>query len=184
MDANEMFYLKRALNKFAKTVVSKAKKKKGKESALAKSMKYELDVTKDDFELSFLMEDYGKFVDKGVKGENPTGLPSGAKNYGKQNAPGSPYKFGSGKYKGNLRLRDAIGGWIIKKGIAPRDASGKFTKRRGLIFMITRSIYKSGIKPSLFFTTPFNTEFKRLPEKIKEEFALDVTNLFKQTTEQ
>lgn len=184
MKSNEMLNLKRTLNKFAKTVVSEAKKRKGKDSNLGKSIRFKLDVSENDFDLKFLMESYGKFVDKGVKGQNPTDLPEGAKHYGKQKAPGSPYKFGSGKYKGNLRLRDAIGGWVIKKGIAPRDESGKFTKRKGLIFMITRSIYKTGIKPSLFFTTPFNTNFKRLPEKLKEEFALDVVNLLKQTTEQ
>jgi hypothetical protein len=185
MKANEMKALKKALNKFGKTVVSRSKKKRGTDSKLAKSISFDpVEVTSDGFEIAFRMESYGKFVDLGVKGKNPSGLPKGSKNYGKQKAPLSPYKFGSGKYKGNLRLRDAIGGWVIKKGIAPRDKSGKFTKRKSLIFLITRSIYMTGIKPSLFFTTPFNIAFKQLPKDIKETFALDVEKLFKQTTEQ
>lgn len=45
--------------------------------------------------------------------------------------------------------------------------------------------YKKNIctrnKPSLFFTKPFETAFKKLPDELVEKFGLDAINLFKET---
>ena len=59
---------------FAKGVVMQSKRnltQQGKKasSALHRSIKYELDVHKNSFSLAFLMENYGQFVDQGVKGK-------------------------------------------------------------------------------------------------------------------
>ena len=40
-------------------------------------------------------------------------------------------------------------------------------------------IFKKGIKPSLFFTKPFEAAFKNLPDELVEAFGLDVENLIK-----
>ena len=48
---------------------------------------------------SFIMEDYGKFVDQGVKGINPSRLPKGSKRYGQQQAPNSPFSYKSSMVK-------------------------------------------------------------------------------------
>ena len=41
-------------------------------------------------------------------------------------------------------------------------------------FLITRSIWYSGIKPSMFFTKAFTKAFKRLPAELLEAFKIDV----------
>ena len=68
------------------------------------------------------------------------------------------------------------------KGV--RDAQGRFIARKSLVFLISRSIYLSGIKPSLFFTTPFRIAYKQLPKDIKEQFVLDIERKLKTTLEQ
>ena len=178
MEAIDLKSLKKALNKFGKTVVSRSRRKLKSNSKLAKSLGYnepKIDTKKGTIELEFYAEDYANFVDLGVQGANPGKLPPKARKRGKQQAPRSPFKFGSGKYKGNRRLRDAIDSWVVRKGIpGTRDEQGRFSKRKSLVFLITRSIYLSGIKPSLFFTTPFTIAFKQLPKDIKKSFALDI----------
>ena len=79
--------------------------------------------------------------------------------------------------------------WIVRRGIAPRTSSGKFKARtisaagfaKSIQFMIARSIYMKGIKPSMFFTKPFEAAFKNLPEEMINAFALDVEQLMKNT---
>jgi hypothetical protein len=73
--------------------------------------------------------------------------------------------------------------WIIKKGIAPRGEGGKFVTRKQLQFAIARKIYNYGIKPSLFFTKPFEKEFKKLDKDIVKSFGLDLNNLLDFTLE-
>ena len=77
--------VKKKLDEFAEFTIARAKKnlqKEGKGSgALAESLDYEKDVEKDAFIVSFLMEDYGKFVDKGVKGANPSLVKNGDKKH-------------------------------------------------------------------------------------------------------
>lgn len=156
-----------ALNKFAKGVVMQSKRNlttKGKKAggALHRSIKYELDVYKQSFSLSFLMEDYGQFVDKGVQGK-----------FSRTKAPQSPYRFGSGRGKKG-GLTKGIDKWVRQKGIQFRDKKGKFISYDGTAFIIARSIYRTGIKPSMFFTKPFENAFKRLPDEVVEKFGLEV----------
>jgi hypothetical protein len=33
-----------------------------------------------------------------------------------------------------------------------------------------------GIKPSMFFTKPFNVGFERLPKELQEKFGIDIEN--------
>tara|TARA_R110002111_G_scaffold217589_3_gene279937 strand:- start:26 stop:580 length:555 start_codon:yes stop_codon:yes gene_type:complete len=174
--------VKEALNLFGKTVVLKSKKKLKGNSSLAKSLDYDLKVSKNSIEMDFLMNEYGLYKDLGVQGKDPGGLPKGSKKYNKQQAPLSPYKFGSGTgEKGGLKK--AINQWIVKKGIkGSRNSLGQFTKRKSMTFLISRSIYMSGLKPSLFFTTPFTIAFKQLPKEIGESFAKDVDDMIRFTT--
>jgi len=46
---------------------------------------------------------------------------------------------------------------------------------------LQKRIFAQGIKPSLFFTKPFEAAFKRLPDELIEKFGLDAMNLFKDT---
>jgi hypothetical protein len=48
--------------------------------------------------------------------------------------------------------------------------------RKALGWAIARSVYKKGIKPSLFFTKPFEAAFERLPEEMVESYGLTIEN--------
>jgi hypothetical protein len=74
--------------------------------------------------------------------------------------------------------------WIVRKGIAPRNKQGQLISRKSLQFLIARSIYRNGIKPSLFFTKPFEAAFKRLPSELVAKYGLDAIKLFNSTIEQ
>jgi hypothetical protein len=68
--------------------------------------------------------------------------------------------------------------WTIRRGIAPRNTKGQFQTRKGLNFAIARSIFEKGIKPSLFFTKPFEAAYKNLPDELIDKYGLDVIELF------
>jgi hypothetical protein len=164
-----------ALNRFAKHVVTQSKSnltKGGKNvnKTLYNSIVSELEVGKNSFRLSFDMEEYGQYQDLGVKGKA-----SGLK------APNSPFKFGSGTGKKG-GLTDGILKWVTRKRFQFKDRqSGKFLSYNQTAKLITRSIYLTGIKPSLFFTKPFESAFKNLPDELIEAFALDLESLMTHT---
>jgi hypothetical protein len=105
------------------------------------------------------MADYGFYQDKGVSGTKV-----------KYNTPFS--------YTNKMPPPKAFDKWIVKKGIAPRKKDGKFTTRKGLQFAIARSIFEKGIKPSLFFTKPFEAAFKNLPNEMIEAYGLEAEETF------
>jgi hypothetical protein len=117
---------------------------------LYNSLKGEI-VTEDKYTIvGFQMADYGTFVDLGVKGKTSS-----------DKAPNSPYKFGSGTgRKGGLT--QGINKWVKQKGFQFRDRkSGRFLSYDSTAYLITRSIFHKGIKPSLFFTKPFEAGYKK-----------------------
>jgi hypothetical protein len=163
------------LNDFAKYVIQQSRSnlsKQGKSNtrALYNSLDSEIEVGANSFRLAFLSTDYAEFVDKGVKGKT-----SSAK------APNSPFKFGSGTgAKGGLT--NGILKWVQQKGIQFKDKkSGRFLSYQNTSFLIARSIYNKGIKPSLFFTKPFEKAFERLPDELVIAYGLDVEEFLKYT---
>jgi len=167
---------KEYLNAFAKYIIQQSRSnltKGGKNSTkdLYNSLDKEIEVGANSFRLAFLMEDYGKFIDKGVQGSNPSGIKNGV-----QKAPNSEYKF-----KSKSIPTKVLDKWVIKKGIAPRNKSGKFLSRQGIKFAIAKSIALQGIKPSLFFTKPFEKAFERLPDELVEAYGLDVEQFLQYT---
>lgn len=163
-----------ALNKFAKYVIKQArtnltKKKKNASNKLYDSLKYNLNVSAESFSLEFVMAEYGMFVDQGVHGSKSSYIET--KN--------SEFRF-SGRFK-TIPL-SAIDKWTVSRGLAPRDASGKFLSRQSLKYVIAKSIYEKGIKASLFFTKPFKKAFDNLPPQLTEAFALDIENFLEFTT--
>ena len=164
------------LNDFAKYVIQQSRSNLSKgnrnsSKSLYNSLDSEIEVGANSFRLAFLMEDYGKFIDKGVQGSNPSGIKNGV-----QKAPNSEYRF-----KSKSIPTKVLDKWVIKKGIAPRSKSGKFLSREGLKFAIAKSIALQGIKPSLFFTKPFETAFERLPDELVEAYGLDVEQFLQYT---
>ena len=176
--------INKELNRFAKYVISQSRANltRGKKggSRLYKSLDSSVKVSKNSFELSFLMEDYGIFQDKGVKGKDPSKVSPNAKITGQQ-APNSGYKFGSGKTGNYKDFVLSIEKWAKKKNVRLRDKKGKFTKGnyKTIAHIIAGNIYNRGIKPSLFFTKPFEKAFKGLNKDLVEAYTLDVEALMK-----
>ena len=159
--------VQKELNAFAKYVISQSRanltrSKKNSSKQLYNSLDSDFKVSENSFSLSFLMEDYGVFQDKGVSGVK--------KKYN------TPYS-----YTTKMPPPSKMDKWIVRKGIAPKDDKGKFIKRKSLQFMIARSIFNNGIKPSLFFTKPFKKAFKNLDKNIVKAFKLDVEQLLETT---
>lgn len=173
-----MLNTRQALEKFGKGVVKQArtnltKKDKNVSRALYDSVSYDLEVGRNSFSIKLNMEKYGDFQDKGVKGANPSLVKGGV-----QKAPDSPYS-----YKSKFPPVKPIQEWIKARGLRYRDNKGRFKKGgiKTLAYLITRSIYAQGIKPSRFFSRAFETQFERLPDEIVEAFALDLDNLLEFT---
>jgi hypothetical protein len=111
------------------------------------------------------MEDYGVFQDAGVSGKK--------KKYN------TPYS-----YKSKMPPPKAFDKWIVRKGLSPRTSGGQFKSRKGLSYASARSVFMNGIKPSLFFTKPFEAAYKRLPEELVEKYGVDALKLFNQQIDQ
>ena len=161
------------LRDFAERVIKNARRslKRNKKNAsgdLYNSLDYELNVHKNSFSLQFFMMPYGTYIDEGVSGKS--------KKYN------TPYRFGSGNFKGQGNKWDSnIKQWIKQKGIRGRDAKGRFIKADSLSFLIRRSIYDKGIKPTHFFSTPFQNAYKRLSSDLLNSFGLDIDDFLEQT---
>lgn len=160
----------KALQQFRDLVVAEAKanlQRLGKDTSgkLSNSIKGEVKEMPNSIGVYFEMEPYGNFQDKGVSGT--------------QRKFDTPYS-----YKSKMPPPSAFDKWIVKKGIAPRSASGKFQSRKGLQFAIARTIFKQGIKPSLFFTRPFEAAYKTLPDTLIDKYGLDAEQLLNEILDQ
>jgi hypothetical protein len=154
------------LNKFRDYVISQAKANltrggKNVSKGLYNSIKGNVKANPNSFEMEFSMDEYGIYQDKGVSGIK--------KKYN------TDYK-----YTNKMPPAKAFDKWVVRKGLAPRE-KGKFKSRKSLSFAIARSVYINGIKPSLFFTKPFEKAIKRLPEDLVEAFGIDAIKLFNNT---
>ena len=167
--------LEKHLEAFKKYVIqqSKANLTEGGKKASSKlynSIDAESKVSQNSFELDFLMEQYGEFVDLGVKGKTSS-----------TKAPNSPFKFGTGSGKEG-GLTQGIEKWVKLKGIQFKSKeTGMKLSYKNTAFLITRGIYNKGIKPTLFFTKPFEKGFKRLDDEMIKAFGLDVDEFLKFT---
>lgn len=165
------------LDEFKANVINEAKRNLSAQNTsgrLKDSLKGYVKESKNSIQVSFEMEAYGFFQDQGVKGVK-SGKSLGGYRYTRRG--------GQGSLKGMPPPR-AFDKWTVKKGIAPRDKEGRFIKRKSLNFLIARSIFNKGIKPTLFFTKPFEKYYKRLPKELTEKYALDMVNLFNTITDE
>tara|TARA_R100001460_G_scaffold25382_3_gene51004 strand:- start:2710 stop:3285 length:576 start_codon:yes stop_codon:yes gene_type:complete len=104
------------------------------------------------------MEDYGDYIDSGVKGTKS--------NY--RVNKNTPFKF-----KTKPPPSAAIGSWAKAKNIRFRNAKGQFAKGNynAIGYVIAKSIYEKGIRANNFFTIPFVNEFKKLPQDLQNIFS-------------
>ena len=120
------------------------------------------------------MEDYGEYIDRGVKGVG--GTKADGSKWNKKKVTNNDFK-----YRNKRPPAKAFNGWVIKRGIAPRNKSGKFTSRKGLMFAIAESVYRTGLETTNFFSRPFERGFKNLPDEIVEAYGLDFEKLLKKS---
>lgn len=167
-ESQRLAEVKKELEKFKNAVIKESRNnlksmRKDTFGKLSKSLKGNVKVSKNSFEFDFSMEEYGMYQDKGVSGTK--------KKYN------TPYK-----YTNKMPPPSALDKWIVKKGLAPKDKNGKFTGRtvnsvgfrKSIQFLIAKKIYTQGIKPSLFFTKPFEKYYKKLPNQLIEKYGLDL----------
>lgn len=175
----ELERFKRVVVKESKTALTKQDRNVSKD--LYNSIRGDVKVSKNSFEMSFYMADYGKFQDKGVKGKSSSAR-----------APLSPFKFGksSGKKRSENGLGASIFSWVKSRRFQFQDtkkynpkATGRFMSYEQTAFLISRSIYQKGLKPTKFFSKPFEAAFKRLPDDIIKAYGLDVDKLLSNTTQ-
>lgn len=159
-ESQRLAEVKRELEKFKNAVIKESRNnlksmRKDTFGKLSKSLKGKVKVSKNSFEFDFSMEEYGMYQDKGVSGTK--------KKYN------TPYK-----YTNKMMPTKALDKWIVKKGLAPRNEKGQLMSRQSLKFAIAKNIFYNGIKPSLFFTKPFEKYYKKLPNQLIEKYGLDL----------
>ena len=165
-----------AMQKFGGNVVKEGRgilaKKKKANGTLYNDFDYLVTATKNEVTLEFEFggaEDYWAFVDEGVRGAG------GFKGSGRMRGGKSPFRFGSGKYRGKWpEFTSAIQKWIKKKGIKGRGKKGRFITNNSLGFLIQRAIYQRGLTRTQFFSKPFTQQLNKQTEKITEAFADDL----------
>jgi hypothetical protein len=163
--------LKKALEVFRDAVVQQSKLNLKGQNKISSGNLYNsikgsaVKVSDNSIEFNIEMEDYGTFIDKGVNG--------------KKSVYTTPYS-----YKDKMPPPSKLDKWIVKKGIAPRDENGRFIDRKSLQFLIARSIFNNGIKPSLFFTKPFEEQYKKLEGQLDNILFRDAEEMIQFITKQ
>jgi hypothetical protein len=157
----------KVLDRFRLHVVKEARKnltnkQKNASKGLYNSIYGEVKAMPNSIFVEFGMNQYGTFQDKGVSGKQ--------KKY--------DTKF---SFKNKRPPSKPFEQWAKQKGIKPRGKDGRFISYKSLGFLIARSVFNKGIKPSLFFTKPFEAAFKNLPEETIQAFALDVEETMSKT---
>ena len=150
---------------YGKSVESEIKKRlKGHDKyasgKLYESIRFIMKETPKDFTLDFTMLDYGKYVDKGVKGSKTN------------KAGNTPYK-----YTNKMPPTKVFDKWVLRKGLAPRDKKGKFLNRDKIKFAIARSIFLHGIAPTNFFTIPTTRRAKQFEAGVGNAIAQDLDKM-------
>jgi hypothetical protein len=161
---SETNFLLEALQEFEQRVVQAAKdnlqrQNKNVSGKLDDSIKGEVKQMPNSIRVFFQMDNYGWFQDQGVRGVK------------------SGKSLSNFSYKSKMPPSKVFDKWTIRKGLAPRDKKGRLLKRKSLNFLIARSVFHHGIKPSMFFTKPFNSAFEKLPNELIEKYGLDMENL-------
>ena len=171
-----------ALNKFGKYVIQQARtnltKNKGKKKQtsnytkeLYNSLEYLPFRDGDKIGVKFFMEDYGRFQDQGVKGVK-----------GGYSLSNFSYKTSSDLIGLEYHTSDKgkklgiFGKWAKFRKYQARDKKGRFVSYKSTGYALANIIKNYGIKPSMFFTKPFERAVNNLPEFIAKDFVTDIEN--------
>ena len=150
----------KVLEKYAKYVIQQSrsnltKRRSNATKRLYNSLGYFIQGTR----VTFESEDYGQFIDKGVKGSKSTY--SESRN--------SPFR-----YRSKQPPSDSITKWAKIRGIQGRDKkTGRFITNKSLSFLIARSIKEKGIRATMFFTKPFEAGIDKYSDEMIEAIFND-----------
>jgi len=156
MSRPKMTNTEKELARFFRNVIKESRANLKSKGAIAskdlyRSLKSKVKENPNSISAEVMAEDYWKFINYGVKG-----VKSGKslKNYRYTNKK-PPVRF--------LRT------WLKYK-------IGTYRPRQlnSMAFRVQNTIYQRGIKPTEFFTKPFEEEFKKLPDDLVEAYGLDV----------
>ena len=177
--------------KFATSVIKNAKgilKKKKKDATGELSRSLRADTMQDarKFNLRFWYEDYGAFVEQGVRGsqkqksyvdsyENRKLRRVGGK-YPKLRQKGGQSPF---SYKTKMPPIDALKKWFSEKGVQGRDKLGRYISHKAFAFIVQRNLFVNGMKAVFFYRNSFAKFYDdKLIEEIETAYALDVEDVF------
>ena len=161
--------LQRYLDSFGKQVLKDANgilsSQKGN-TALSKSIRFEVEKDSQGFTTKFYMLDYGTFVDKGVSGNKI--------KRGYINTEGfvtsTPYSYKSKQPPANILAK-----WVAKKGLKGRDKkTGRYISNMSLAFLIARKIKRDGIQGISFFQKPLGIRYGELKTELLNVLKLDI----------
>ena len=163
-------YTRQVLNNFKNYIVkqSRANLTRGKKNfnkKLYDSIKGKVVEDNDSFSISFTMEDYGVYQDKGVKGVKSNYVEN-------RNTPFS-YKTSS-NLLGVEAATGSLAKWAKHKGLKFRDVKGRYMSYKSIGFILARSIKNKGLKASFFFTKPFKKAYEDLDDRLIEAYGLDM----------
>ena len=177
----EFVEVEKVLDSYSKYVIQQAKSnltKSGKgDGALYNSLKFEVIQDNTAMLVEFFMEDYGIFVDEGVKGADPSLVDSQKTGrVGIQKAPLSKFS-----YKSKKPPLDMLVDWAKRKNVRFRvkkgqKGGGQFKKGsyRSMGFWLQKSIYAQGMAPTYFFSKPYNNGIEKYELQIAEAFLADI----------
>lgn len=177
----QLKHTKEELEKFGKYVIQQARanlsRKKDVPTSnftkkLYNSLEYVPFVTGNGIGVKFYMDKYGKFQDQGVKGIKGGFSLSNFSYKKSSNLIGVEYHTSNkGKQLG------MFGKWAKFKKYQARDKKGRFVSYKRTGYALANIIKNYGIKPSMFFTEPFQRAYKRLPQELQKAFVTDIDNL-------
>ncbi len=136
-------------------------------SSLSKSIMGEVK----DMNAEITMNDYGQFIDKGVTGNNSSNFKGKKKSVYRSKGN---FKFGSGNSRGSSEdWEKKIDRWMSSKGISGgKDSKGNKISKDSINYLIRRSIYQHGIKPTMFATKAWEKFEKNLRKRLNN---IDIT---------
>ena len=161
--------LQRYLDSFGKQVVKDANgilnSQKGN-TALSKSIRFEVEKDSQGFTTKFYMLDYGTFVDKGVSGNKIKRGYINTEGF----AASTPYSYKSKQPPANILAK-----WVAKKGLKGRDKkTGRYISNMSLAFLIARKIKRDGIQGISFFQKPLGIRYGELKTELLNVLKLDI----------
>ena len=168
--------IEKYLESFGKYVVQQSrtnltKGKKNVTKGLYNSIKFTVTPNDKGYNVSFSMDSYGEFVDKGVSGNKK--IQEFTTFDGRKIE--SPFKYRSKQPPANILSK-----WISMRGIKGRDKkSGRYITNLSLAFLIGKKIKRDGIKSLSFFQRPLGLGLKRLPNDIMIAIKEDILNNLK-----